>query len=53
MLAYVLAPHEDVALVKLKALLQPSGLIHFYTDGWGAYLRLLDSQHHTVGKANT
>ena len=53
MLAYVLAPHEDVALVKLKALLQPFGLIHFYTDGWGAYLRLLDSQHHTVGKANT
>jgi insertion element IS1 protein InsB len=53
MLADVLAPHEDVALVKLKALLQPFGLIHFYTDGWGAYLRLLDSQHHTVGKANT
>lgn len=53
MLAYVLAPHEDVALVKLKALLQPFGLVHFYTDGWGAYLRLLDSQHHTVGKANT
>lgn len=53
MLAYVLAPHEDAALVKLKALLQPFGLIHFYTDGWGAYLRLLDSQHHTVGKANT
>lgn len=53
MLAYVLAPHQDIALVKLKALLQPLGLTHFYTDGWGAYLRLLDAQRHTVGKANT
>ncbi len=53
MLAYVLAPHEDSALLKLKALLQPFGLTHFYTDAWGAYLRLLDSHHHTVGKANT
>lgn len=53
MLAYVLAPHEDAALVKLKQLLHPFGLTHFYTDGWGAYLRLLDQQHHTVGKANT
>ena len=53
MLAYVLAPHEDAALVKLKQLLHPFGLTHFYTDGWGAYLRWLDQQHHTVGKANT
>ncbi|CAA9395420.1 Mobile element protein [uncultured Leptolyngbya sp.] len=29
------------------------GLRHFYTDGWGAYLRLLDEKQHTVGKANT
>jgi insertion element IS1 protein InsB len=53
MLAYVLAPHEDSALVQLKALLQPFGLTRFYTDAWGAYLRLLDSQGHVVGKANT
>jgi insertion element IS1 protein InsB len=53
MLAYVLAPHQDIALVKLKALLQPFGLTHFCTDGWGAYLRLLDSQQHTIGKTNT
>lgn len=53
MLAYVLAPHEDSALLKRKALLHPFGLTHFYTDGWGAYLRLLHQQHHTVGKANT
>jgi insertion element IS1 protein InsB len=53
MLAYVLAPHEDSALVKLKVLLQPFGLTRFYTDAWGAYLRLLDSQGHIVGKTNT
>ena len=53
MLAYVLAPHEDSALVKLKALLQPFGLTRFYTDAWGAYLRLLDSHRHIIGKANT
>jgi insertion element IS1 protein InsB len=34
MVAYVLASHEDAALVKLKALLQPFGLTHFYTDAW-------------------
>jgi insertion element IS1 protein InsB len=41
MLAYVL-PHQDAVLVLLKQLLAPFGLTHFYTDGWGAYLRLLD-----------
>ena len=52
-LAYVLAPHEDSALRHLKELLAPFSVGHFYTDGWGAYLRLLDAQIHTVGKANT
>ena len=52
-LAYVLAPHEDSAWRHLKELLAPFSLDHFYTDGWGAYLRLLDAQIHTVGKANT
>ena len=52
-LAYVLAPHEDSALLHLKELLAPFSVGHFYTDGWGAYLRLLDAQIHTVGKANT
>jgi insertion element IS1 protein InsB len=53
MLAYVLAPHQDAALVELKTLLAPFGLTHFYTDDWAAYLRLLDQLSHTVGKANT
>jgi len=53
MIAYVLAPHEDAALIELKQLLQPFGLQQFYTDRWGAYLRLLDTPQHTMGKANT
>lgn len=52
-LAYVLAPHHDVAFLKLKALLTPFGITHFYTDGWGAYERHLDTDVHTVGKSNT
>ena len=41
------------ALKQLQQLLAPFAIGHFYTDSWGAYLRLLDSQQHTVGKANT
>jgi insertion element IS1 protein InsB len=52
-LAYVLATHEDAALKQLQQLKAPFSLKRFYTDSWGAYLRLLDEQHHTVGKANT
>ncbi len=52
-LAYVLAPHEDAALKQLQQLLAPFAIERFYTDSWGAYLRLLDSQKHTVGKTNT
>ena len=52
-LAYVLAPHEDEALKQLQQLLAPFSIERFYTDSWGAYLRLLESQKHTVGKMNT
>jgi insertion element IS1 protein InsB len=51
-LAYVLAPHEDAALKQLQQMLAPFSIQRFYTDSWGAYLRLLDSQQHTVGKTN-
>jgi IS1 family transposase len=34
-LAYVLATHEDEAFVQLKALLEPFGIMQFYSDGWG------------------
>ena len=52
-LAYVLATHEDTALKQLQQLLAPFSIQQFYTDGWGAYQRLLDEQQHTIGKANT
>jgi insertion element IS1 protein InsB len=52
-LAYVLALHTDAALEQLQHLLAPFSITQFYTDSWAAYLRLLDPQHHTVGKANT
>jgi len=43
-LAYVLAPHEDAAFKQLKQLLAPLAITHFYTDGWGAYQRLLEER---------
>jgi IS1 family transposase len=52
-LAYVLASHQDEAFAQLKELLEPFGIMQFYTDGWGAYERLLEPSLHTVGKRNT
>ncbi|NJP09503.1 MAG: hypothetical protein HC866_08445 [Leptolyngbyaceae cyanobacterium RU_5_1] len=52
-LAYVLASDEDQAFLDLKALLEPFGIMQFYTDGWGAYERHLEPALHTVGKRNT
>jgi insertion element IS1 protein InsB len=52
-LAYVLSDHKDDAFKQLKELLEPFGIQHYYSDGWGAYLRLLEQSRHTVGKCNT
>lgn len=52
-LAYVLAPHVDVALKELMVLLAPFGIGRFYTDGWGAYARILNEDQHEVGKHYT
>jgi insertion element IS1 protein InsB len=52
-LAYVLADHQDKAFLELKTLLEPFGIMQFYTDGWGAYERHIEPVLHTVGKANT
>jgi insertion element IS1 protein InsB len=49
----ILATHEDAAAKQLQQLLAPFLIGQFYTDGWGAYPRLLDEQQHTVGKTNT
>jgi insertion element IS1 protein InsB len=52
-LAYVFGTHQDEAFLRLKALLEPFGIMQFYTDEWGAYERHLDPCFHTVGKQNT
>ena len=52
-LAYVLNAREDRAFLELKALLQPFGIQHFYTDGLGTYERHLNEEQHTIGKRYT
>lgn len=52
-LAYVLNTREDRAFLELKALLQPNGCRHFYTDGWRTYERHIDEEQHTIGKRYT
>jgi insertion element IS1 protein InsB len=52
-LAYVLATHKDEAFIQLKALLEPFGIMHFYSDGWGAYERHIEPVFHTVDKRHT
>jgi insertion element IS1 protein InsB len=52
-LAYVCGRRKDEVFLKLKALLDPFGLTHYYTDKWGAYTRHLDPEQHTVSKRGT
>jgi insertion element IS1 protein InsB len=52
-LAYVFGRRKDEVFLKLKALLKPFGLTHYYTDKWGAYTRHLDPEQHTVSKRGT
>jgi insertion element IS1 protein InsB len=51
--AYVFGTREDETFLRLKELLAPFGITHFYTDGWGAYRRHIDPDKHTVGKQHT
>jgi IS1 family transposase len=51
--AYVFGRRQDDVFLQLKALLVPFGITRFYTDGWGAYERHLDAEHHAVGKEHT
>ena len=37
----------------LKALVEPFGIMRYFTNGWGAYERHLEAEQHTVGKAHT
>jgi len=52
-LAYVFGRRQDRVFLQLKTLLAPFGITKFYTDGWGAYERHLDTETHHVGKENT
>ena len=52
-LAYVLAAHKGEAFLRLKTLLEPFGVMQFYSDGWGAYERHMEPVSHTVGKRHT
>jgi insertion element IS1 protein InsB len=52
-LAYVFGRRKDNVFLRLQQLLEPFGITRFYTDGWGAYERHLESEKHQVGKENT
>jgi insertion element IS1 protein InsB len=44
---------KDEVFLKRQKLLEPCGITRFYTDGWGAYERHIDTERHHVGKENT
>jgi IS1 family transposase len=47
-LAYVLSNHQDSAFLELKALLEPFGIMQFYTDCWGAYVGVACWKHYGI-----
>ena len=52
-LAYVFGRRKDDVFLKLQKLLEPFGITRFYTDGWGAYERHIETEKHQVGKEHT
>jgi insertion element IS1 protein InsB len=52
-LAYVFGRRRDEVFLQLKALLEPFGIRHCFTDHWGAYARHLAPETHIPGKRNT
>ena len=52
-LAYTFGRRADKVFLKLKKLLKPFGLVHFYTDAAGVYDRHLSAAAPTVGKLHT
>src|SRR5262245_60679635 len=52
-LAYVSGCRQDTVFLPLQVLLEPFGIIRYYTDGWGAYERHLDGEKYQVGKEHT
>jgi insertion element IS1 protein InsB len=52
-LASVFGNRADAGFWQLQQLLQPFGLVHFYTDAAGVYDHHLPAPAHTVGKLDT
>jgi insertion element IS1 protein InsB len=52
-LAYVFGRRKNKVFSRLKALLTPFGIKHFYTDDWCAYEWQWPEHQHTVSKKNT
>jgi insertion element IS1 protein InsB len=52
-LAYVLGTRADGVFAQLPALLQPFGLVPFFTEAAGVYTRPLPAAGHTTGKLST
>jgi insertion element IS1 protein InsB len=52
-LTYVFGRRKDEVFLKLKAMLEPFSLTHYYIDKWGAYSCHLDPKQHTTSKRYT
>jgi IS1 family transposase/transposase-like protein len=52
-LAYVFGRRKDEIFLKLKKLLEPFGIKHYCTDGYGAYQRHLPEDKHEISKKKT
>lgn len=51
--AYTFGTRVDNTLKSLLGKLEGFKIILYFTDGWGSYERLLDTQKHIVGKRYT
>jgi len=52
-LAYALGPRTDDVCRELYERLAPFQITRYYTDGWGAYQRILPADRHIVSKRET
>ena len=52
-IAYCFGPRIDAMLQKILKLLKPLNIVHWFTDGLGAYQRWINEKILTVGKRHT
>jgi insertion element IS1 protein InsB len=52
-LAHAFGPRTDAVFQELYESLRPFKVTRYYTDGWGAYQRILPADKHTVSKRET